>query len=714
MPVSTLFYFCIYIFTLLPESYLDKHQTARNNPELNKDIIRKDSNLKSDPYTIHNKAFTDKIDSLKQYLIDSTTTYEGNIICEIGSKQYRNFNFNQGLECAIIAYKIGTSLNDTSIIIRALRLFADNYYAMAEYEKSTEYFLKELEYHNFTSNTLKIAEIYCNIGVNFEERGLMEKGLFYYLEALKIYEEIDDKVGIVASLCNLSFVYRNQGNNWEAIQVLEKANEIENQYILASDLRKEHYYMANIADAYINLGEHQKAIQYLVKGEEILKDIPIPDDEDLNIWIDISKLQGKLYYEQGNIQKAILKYEEALKLSKKTGYPEKEGKAIVAYGKMLMKSGKNKKAEEILLEGLSIAKQTQSFYLLKDIYWALSQVEASQKKYKKAWEYQFLHDQVSDSVINMESAKQMADFQAKYETEKKENQIDLLEKEKEIQRLEIQKSETQKIYLIVVAFLLLALSIIILNRFKLKKRTAQKLALLNATKDKFFAIIAHDLKNPVSAFNHIAQQVNTHLESLSAEELKYYISQLSDTSSSLLSLLKNLLEWSRSQRGQVHADFKKINPVEIINSTIQEAKYLEKNRNMDIHAETDSTDNILSDSYILNTILRNLIGNALKYSPDGSKIKVTGSANHSEYIISVADNGPGLSQEDIKKLFRIEVDTKTIGNSENKGTGIGLIICYEFLKKIKGRIWAESKPGKGCVFSIAVPLLINSKSNHKT
>lgn len=712
MPVSLNLYFVLSLALLPLTTYGDEvdNTICKTNSDFHKNelIVNKTPDgalLHTNSYAAKDEKYASKIDSLKTFLKERNSAFEASVICEIGSLHYRNSNFIKGLNCANEAISIGQSLNDTSVIIRALRLFADNYYAQARYELSTDYFLKELEYQRNSGNKKKIAEIYCNIGVNYEERGLLEKGMFYYLEALKIYEKIDDKEGIVASLCNLSFIYRSQGKNAEAITALEKANAIEKQYL---EVKKDHYYLANIAEAYINMRQFQKASEYLIKAEVILKKIKTPDDEDLMIWVDAAKLHADIYLEEGNQNDAYKKYLEALELSQKTGYLEKEGKVLVALGKMLMKTYNYKEAAIYLSRGLEIAEESGSFYLKKDIYSTLSEIVAKQNNFRQAWEYQKLYSIVSDSVINIESARQLANFEASYEKEKKESQIQLLQKEKEIQNLQLQKSESRIIYLAVVTLLLLALSGIILNRFRLKKRSAAELTLLNATKDKFFAIIAHDLKNPVSAFNNIAKQVNTHLQSLSSDELKYYISQLSDTSSTLLSLLNNLLEWSRSQNRQLYTELKEIHPAEIVKNAIHEVSVPAKAKNIEILTGDINIQPFLSDSNILGTVIRNLLSNAVKFSPEGSIVKVQTEIDHYEYIITIADQGPGLSAEDINKLFRIEVDTKTIGAPENKGSGIGLIICYEFLKKIGGRIWAESKPDQGCTFSIAIPL-----QNHK-
>ncbi len=669
-------------------------------------LLSYDLHGKNDPDTTVDE-YRFVIDSLSRQLRSRNTVAEALVLFQIGSLHYRNFNFGEGLECAEEVNAIGRALHDTDVIIKSLRLFADNYYALGRYEASTEYLLDELVYHKKSGDRKKIAEIYCNVGVNYEERGLLEKGMHYYLEALKLYEQVDDKEGIVATLSNLAYVYRSQGNNAEAIAHFTRASEIEEKYL---PVRKEHYFLANIAESYKNMGEYATALSCLAKADSLLKEIEAPDDEDLLIAIDVAKIQADIYNEQGQAGEAKEKYLEALVLSRKTGYPEKEGKVVAAMGIMLMNRDDLAGARHYLDEGRRIAEETGSFYLKKDVYHALSSIAAKQKAYREAWEYQRLYNAASDSVINLESAAQLANMQVRYETDKKEGQIHLLTKEKELQALRLQKSENQKIYMALIALLLMTLTAVMLNRYRLKKKSAALLAMknaelsvLNATKDKFFAIIAHDLRNPVSAFYQIADQIDQYFDSLSHEELKYYISELSSASSGLLAMLKNLLEWSKSQRNQIAVSLTGISPAAVIHKAVEEVRPLAAKSGISVIIERTENQIILSDEHILITVLRNLLVNAIKFSPENSQVVMASAYQKERLVFRVTDQGIGITDEDMKKLFRIDVDTKTIGTSAKKGTGLGLIICREFLDKIGGRIWAESIPGKGSTFYVSIP-----------
>lgn len=231
----------------------------------------------------------------------------------------------------------------------------------------------------------------------------------------------------------------------------------------------------------------------------------------------------------------------------------------------------------------------------------------------------------------------------------------------------------------------------------------ERLEHLNAVKDKFFTIIAHDMKNPFASLISITNTLASSFNEIEKDELKFYLQRISNSTSLLHNLLDNLLQWATSQTGRI--DF---NPKEVdINRAISSICLLLKINAEKKHIKLEHFHNqplkAVADNNMLQTVLRNLISNAIKYTNEGGIITVYARQRVHEVVVSVQDNGIGLNYEDIQKLFRIDVKTKSIGKSKEKGTGLGLILCKEFVERHGGTIWVESELGVGSTFSFSLP-----------
>jgi len=227
---------------------------------------------------------------------------------------------------------------------------------------------------------------------------------------------------------------------------------------------------------------------------------------------------------------------------------------------------------------------------------------------------------------------------------------------------------------------------------------------LNATKDKFFSIIAHDLKNPLGAFKHSTEILYKEFDYLESDEIRLYIEELFKSSNQVLELLENLLTWSRSQRGKIP-----YSPVEvplnfIINNNFDLLKMNADKKQIQLVNGLNEEVFVYADINMISTILRNLISNAIKFTIEKGIIKVYGQKYDDGYFqVTVEDNGVGISPENIDKLFRIDSHYTTVGTTNEQGTGLGLIICKEFIEKHNGKIWVESQLGIGTKFHFTLP-----------
>ncbi len=252
------------------------------------------------------------------------------------------------------------------------------------------------------------------------------------------------------------------------------------------------------------------------------------------------------------------------------------------------------------------------------------------------------------------------------------------------------------------------------TQFKLEEMN-NNLNELNATKDKFFSIIAHDLRNPLGNFKQITEMLYDEFNDFDESELLEFLKLLKNSANNIFSLLDNLLEWSRSQRGTIQFNPVDTNLYLLIENLIQLVKPMADNKNIELVNRVRKTIFVFVDVNLLNTVFRNLISNAIKFTPNGGNIEigiVTNSTNNVEYTdnylnIYVKDSGVGMPQASINKLFKIEESNSTLGTNKEKGTGLGLILCKEFVEMHKGKIKVESEVGVGSTFWISLPFMDN-------
>ncbi len=233
---------------------------------------------------------------------------------------------------------------------------------------------------------------------------------------------------------------------------------------------------------------------------------------------------------------------------------------------------------------------------------------------------------------------------------------------------------------------------------------ADELKTLNASKDKFFSIISHDLRSPFNALLGITEYISQSYNDLTPTEIRDSIANIYASSQKLYNLILNLLEWSRLQTGRFDTDKSKIE----LSQLIEEAKnpYSGAAITKNIKIETDVTKDIIvfADKYMIETVLRNLISNAIKFTNTGGSVKITASTKGDFAEVNVSDNGVGVSKKYLKDLFKIDEQYRRDGTANEKGTGLGLILCKEFIEKNNGTISVESEVAKGSKFSFTIPL----------
>lgn len=226
---------------------------------------------------------------------------------------------------------------------------------------------------------------------------------------------------------------------------------------------------------------------------------------------------------------------------------------------------------------------------------------------------------------------------------------------------------------------------------------------LNSTKDKLFSIISHDLRSPFNTILGFGELLLSSYSELTDEERKNMISQLYKTSNQTYYLVENMLNWARIQTRNIKYEPKKIGLKEFFDWKFDLYEKIAESKGIVLQSILDKNIIVYTDVNFLETILRNLINNAIKFTPSGGTIQITADPGPEEIVISVKDSGIGMTKNQIDMLFQINKNINTIGTDGEKGSGLGLILCKEFIEEYKGTISVESEPGKGSTFKFTVP-----------
>ena len=238
---------------------------------------------------------------------------------------------------------------------------------------------------------------------------------------------------------------------------------------------------------------------------------------------------------------------------------------------------------------------------------------------------------------------------------------------------------------------------------KVELRT-KELKELNMTKDKFFSIIAHDLKNPFNSLLGFSELMLHNLDAYDRKQIRDFVQIIYSTSKGAYSLLENLLEWSRAQTGRIELKPEKIDLYKLVEENLNLLRGIAENKGIELVNNVKGATFAFADQNMIKTVIRNLVNNALKYTSKGGKVTISSKVTEKEAELIVSDTGVGIKEENIAKLFRIDVNFSTRGTDEESGTGLGLILCKEFVEKNKGRIEIKSTFGKGSEFSVCLPL----------
>ena len=235
------------------------------------------------------------------------------------------------------------------------------------------------------------------------------------------------------------------------------------------------------------------------------------------------------------------------------------------------------------------------------------------------------------------------------------------------------------------------------------KQINQQLERANAEKDKLFSIIAHDLKSPMAGIFGTSEILVQESESLSRDDIRFISAEMNKSTENALALLDDLMQWARMSQGGMDFSPEECCLYELARSSLHTAQNMAEKKDITIKCDIPQGLNVLADQPMIHTVIRNLIFNAVKFTHKDGNISLTAREAESEVEICVQDDGIGMDEAIMSKIFSVDKSKRQYGTDGERGTGLGLIICKEFVEKHGGKIWVESEPGKGTKVCFTLP-----------
>lgn len=375
-------------------------------------------------------------------------------------------------------------------------------------------------------------------------------------------------------------------------------------------------------------------------------------------------------------------------------------RAALSLGQVYLAQGRYDQAKRYLDESAVLVRGKRSYGHEQELHNALAELYEKQGLYPKALEESKLGLLYLDSTLRQRSGQDVAQSRLRYEQELYQSKLDQKELE---HQAELQHQRRINMMLWGISLMLLVLLLFIVRYLRLRSQYARSLENTNAVKNKFFTIIAHDLKNPVIAQNSVLKMMANNFDQISPADLNVQVQELHRSSQSLLSLLLGLLEWARLSTGRLKHEPIRLDVQQRAQEVVELLSEQTAQKNISIDNAMAPSTFVMADLNIVSTVLRNLLSNAIKFSPPGASIRLSSAVEGQRLKVTVQDFGVGMSSETRAQLFSL-VHASTRGTAGEKGSGLGLVVCEEMLALEHTHLEVESEPGKGSTFSFYLKL----------
>jgi len=655
-----------------------------------------------------------KIDSLLRLCEKSSEKQKSGLYLELSFISRKDTSKSNSF--SRMAYKLAVKNKQISDQAKSFYYLGETDYYSRDYAKAIPFYEKAISLYKLEKDTFNLTNCHNSIGLCYHYMDQGEKAISQFIEGLKLCGKDQEYAAEIIS--NIGMAHEKMQNLTDAINNYRKALKIN---ISIKDSASIAVNYNGIGSSYVSMNKNDSAIVNFNKALHLFKKMKRIDKQA----IVLSNLASVYPNYPDSLNQAIEYFNQSLAKFKELGLNHFEAEISAGIASVYCKQGKLKNAIAEYNESLRLTDlYNKGFYLKMKNYEGLWHVYEIMKDFKMAFKYHILFSQYSDSLDKKEKYQQIVNLEKKYETEKKENEIIRLQAKQQLTDIQLSKNKQLKLLGFITAIMLLFIVFYVLQKYSEKiksnklleeknlkiEQSEQELRVLNASKNKFFSIIAHDLKNPFHTVMGYSWLLSKDYDLYTEEERRKFALDINQSTNNIFRLLQNLLEWSRSQTGRLEFTPLEIEFKRVLENSVSVLRSLADQKNINITTEYSSNLILFADPLMIETVLRNLITNAIKFTPENGQIIISAHQANDHVCINIRDTGVGISEVDIQNLFKIDSKVKRKGTNNEDGSGLGLILCKEFVNKNNGTIWAESTPGKGSSFSFTIPAKANASN----
>jgi len=611
-------------------------------------------------------------------------------------KEISVYNLDSLLLLAKESIALSQAINYVKGETQGLINMGSYYSEIGDHDQAIDYFSKAVSKAKSVSSNTELLKAKNLLAIEYEYTDKYAMALREYLEGIEIAKKLKDKGFLSTFYVNASNLYADQGDIEQCIYLLKLAEE--NNKLVSEDYVKG-LTLANLAASYIEIGDFDIAEDYVNESIALFEKIKL---ESWQMYA--YELKASLYYERNLPNLALQWFNKSEKIHESIEQTRYKIPLYNGLAKTYFKLKDFQASEDYALKALAISKKIN---LLDDRDISLEllyKIKKETNNSKVALTYLEELKTLSDTLNSKKNEKELRILKSNLEFDQEKERY-ILENEK---RLSKQQSYLYGAILIILMFSIIIFILKKNNKVqnKLNEELTKKEAYLNNannTKSRLFSIIAHDLRGPINSVNSIFDLLAS--KKIEVQELYELAPQLKKNMNGVSSILNNLLAWGQTQMNNMITKPEVNNIYTLVKQNIALLSETADQKSITLTNEVEEEVLTWSDINQIDIVIRNLLSNAIKFTPNDGNIRVGAREKANHWEIFVKDTGVGISQEMLPKIFNTQETFTTYGTDNEKGTGLGLVLCQEMVENNNGTIWVESTKGKGTSFYFTIPKL---------